>query len=67
MVFNPITEENKEEWIAWLEKQRQFLDGLEQQEVTRDIFNTEEGDLKNVKDMVGNFLATLTNQVVIIN
>lgn len=67
MVFNPITEENKEQWIAWLEEQREFLDGLEQEEITRDIFNTEEGDLRNVKDMVGNFLATLKNQVVTIN
>lgn len=67
MEFQPITEENKQQWIDWLEEQREFLDNRVQDEVTRDVLGTEEGDLKNMKDMVGVLLATLTNKPVTIN
>lgn len=67
-IYQPIeTPAQKQDWINWLEQQKEFLDNLKQEEITREVLNTEEGDLHEFKNMVGNFLATLKGQVVIIN
>ena len=66
MTYEPITEENKGEWIAWLEEHATNLNGKKQEPITRDLLNTEEGDLGTIKDLVGNLLATLKNQPVTI-
>jgi hypothetical protein len=67
-IYNPIeTPEQTEQWINWLENVAKDLNGMEPNgEPSREILNTEEGDLHEFKNMVGNFLATLKKQIVII-
>lgn len=66
MTYEPITQEKKQQWIDWLNSQKQVLNGKPE---TKDnsIFATPEGDVATGKDLVGNFLALLTNQTVQIN
>lgn len=66
MTYEPITEEKKEEFIAWLEEHAAHLNGKKQCPVQREIFQTEEGDIATSKDLVGNLLATLSNKPVTI-
>ena len=61
MEYTPITEENKQEWVEWLTSQQKVLDGREETS-SDEIFKTPEGDIATAKDLVGNFLAYLTNQ-----
>lgn len=67
MTYEPINESNKEGWIGWLTEVAKDLDNKQQNPPTREILNTEEGDLANMKDMVGTLLATLTGNPVEIN
>ena len=54
MIYEPITEESKEDWVNWLEEQAAHLNGKQQTVVTRELLDTEEGDLANMKDLVRN-------------
>lgn len=67
MVYQPINESNKAQWIQWLEIQAAQLQNVVEDRNENALFGTEEGDVANAKDLVGNLLATLTNQPVIIN
>jgi len=64
MYYEPITDETKDQWIQWLQEQVKELNGKKQQTITRELLGTEEGDLANMKDMVGITLATLLQQKV---
>lgn len=66
MTYEPITEEKREQWINWLEEKADDLNGTKQEIPSRDIFDTEEGDLETCKDLVGNLLATLKQQPITI-
>lgn len=66
MDYEIIDEESKQQWIDWLEEKKKDLDGKKQENVTRDLLNTEEGDLALMKDVVGIALAALTGKKVTI-
>lgn len=67
-IYQPIEEPvTKQEWIAYLETQKEWLDGRQQDEITRDIMESQDGDLEDFKRMVGSMLATLKGEIVIIN
>lgn len=69
MEYEPITEANANEWIAWLEEQERQLNGKQIVPIGNRsaIFNTAEGDLVEAKKLVGTLLATLTSERIIIN
>lgn len=66
ITYNPITNKDKQQWIDYLQKKKEHLDGKEE---TKDssLFNDEVGDVATAKDLVGNLLALLTCEPVIIN
>lgn len=64
MEYTPIAEDQKEEWINWLKDQVRVLNGHPDGEGPGPIFKTPIGDVATGKDLVGNFLALLTNQKV---
>jgi len=66
MTYQPVTEtQKKEEFIKWL---KSLISVLEKPGYNpEDIFETGDGTVNTAKDLVGNFLATLTNQSVTIN
>jgi hypothetical protein len=64
-IYNPITPENQEKWINWLEESVELIDGLQQTgEPSREFLNSKDGDLADIKTMVGTMLATLKQQPV---
>ena len=67
MVYTPITEDKKAEWIKWLDSQVAVLNGFPEDPNQAGLFKTPEGDAATAKDLVGNLLATLSNQTVTIN
>lgn len=67
MTYQPITEQNKADWIKWLENQKEILSGKAEVKSDSAIFETPDGDIATGKDLVGNLLALLTNQPVTIN
>ena len=66
ITYNPITNKDKQQWIDYLQKKKEHLNGKEE---TKDssLFNDEIGDVATAKDLVGNLLAILTDKLVIIN
>lgn len=66
MIYQPLTEDEKQMWTHWL---NEVIPQLESLDETNDnqIFTTKEGDVATAKDIVGTFLATLTNQTISIN
>ena len=67
MVYTPITEEKKADWIKWLESQQSVLDGKEENKSQNGIFETPDGDVATGKDLVGNLLALLSQSTVTIH
>jgi hypothetical protein len=67
MEYQPITEDKKQDWIIFLEKQVEILNGQPESKLDNRIFSTPDGDVATGKDLVGNLLATLTNKPVTIN
>lgn len=63
MIYQPIKEDKKQEWINWLKGQVEILSGKPEDSVNR-IFSTPEGDVATGKDLVGNLLATLSGETV---
>lgn len=67
-IYQPISEEQKPEWIDWLQGVANDLNGLQEDgEPKREILQTEAGDLFEVKKLVGLLLANLSGQVVTID
>lgn len=67
-IYQPIPEDKKQDWINWLEEQASFLSTIQNDgEPSREILQTEKGDLQEYKDIVGTFLATLKNNVTTID
>lgn len=67
MDYTPIDEAKKTEWVKWLKNQQEVLNGKPEEKSNNAIFETPDGDVANAKDLVGNLLATLTNETVTIN
>ena len=67
MEYIPITEETKQSWINWLTSQQNVLDGKQEVKGENMVFETPDGDIATAKDLVGNFLALLTNSKIKIN
>jgi len=67
MDYKPITEENKLDWISWLQDQMNILNGKQEIKSDNKIFESPDGDVANAKDLVGNLLATLSNKTITIN
>lgn len=67
MVYAPMTEMEKQEWISWLKSQQNVLNGKPETPGQSQIFETPEGDVATGKDLVGKFLATLSNNEITIN
>ncbi len=67
MVYEPITEDKKQEWIKWLDSQVNVLNNKPVDRSQNGIFETGDGDVKTGKDLVGNLLAVLSGQPVTIN
>lgn len=67
MEYSPINEESKQQWIDWLTSQQNVLNGKQEAKEQNQIFETPEGDIATGKDLVGNFLALLTNKTITIN
>jgi hypothetical protein len=64
MVYTPITDDKKNDWIVWLETQKDILNGKPEDKYTSSIHETDTGDVAAAKDLVGNLLALLTNKPV---
>lgn len=67
MVYEPIKEESKQQWIDWLTSQQDVLNGKQEIKEQNEIFETPDGDIATGKDLVGNLLALLTNKTITIN
>jgi hypothetical protein len=67
MTYEPIQEEQKEQWIMWLNSQVEVLSGKPENKEECSIFETPDGDVATGKDLVGNLLALLTNKPITIN
>lgn len=67
MDYEPISEEKKQQWIDWLTSQQNVLNGKKEVKEQNQIFETPDGDVATGKDLVGNFLALLTNTKITIN
>ncbi len=67
MIYEPINEENKQQWIDWLTSQQGVLDNKPNDSNRNEINETPDGDIQIAKDLVGNLLALLTNKSVTIN
>ena len=65
MTYEPVTDDKKEEWIEFLSRAAGVLDE-KLESADNIIFKTTEGDVATAKDLVGNFLATLTGKPVTI-
>lgn len=57
---------NKEETVSYLKKYIEVLNGQIENDTINVVFNSPEGDVATAKDLVGNFLATLTDATVTI-
>lgn len=66
MIYQPLTTTEKQEWVNWLNEVKSQLESIPKSRDNQ-IFSTEEGDVATAKDIVGTFLATLTNQTIQIN
>ena len=66
VVYNPITEKDKQQWIEFLLLQISILDGRPEDPKNSEIFKTPEGDIATAKDLVGNLLALLTEKPITI-
>lgn len=70
MVYQPITEEKKAEWVTWLQELKNRLDGRPEEggtPETTQVFAMEVGDVATAKDLTGNLLALLTQEEVTIS
>jgi len=67
MEYTPINDESKQQWIDWLTSQQNILNGKQEVKEQNQIFETPDGDIATGKDLVGNFLALLTNKTITIN
>jgi hypothetical protein len=65
MTYEPVTDDKKEQWIEFLSRAAGVLDEKFESDEDK-IFKTVEGDVATCKDLVGNFLATLTGKPVTI-
>lgn len=59
--------EKKPEFIKWLISLKDVLDGKNEVETENDLFRSPDGDVASAKDLVGNFLAFLSEKPVTIN
>lgn len=67
MQFEPITSPEKtQDWVNWLEQQLPLLLEKENNPDDNRLFETPDGDVVTATDIVGHFLATLKNEVVVI-
>lgn len=67
MQYSPINDSNRQQYVDWLNNLATDLNGQEEDPNRKDIFpGSDNGDIATVKDVVGGFLATLTNQNVTI-
>ena len=67
MEYTPINDESKQQWIDWLTSQQNVLNGKQEVKEQNQIFETPDGGIATGKDLVGNFLALLTNKTITIN
>lgn len=66
MEYKPITDDQKQNWINWLNSQVTALSNKREDGAGNKVFETPEGDVATGKDLVGNLLALLTGKTVII-
>jgi hypothetical protein len=65
MRYEPIVkEEDKKNWIKWLDSQVEVLNGRSIDKNDNDLFRTGDGDIATAKDLVGNLYATLSGKAV---
>lgn len=65
MIYNPVEiQDKKEEWIKFLKELVPILDDRSEDKNDNGLLNGPNGDVADVKDLVGNFLALLTNKIV---
>lgn len=68
MNYEPITDETKkQQFINWLKNMAQDLNNRPEVATEKNVYpNSEHGDIATSKDLVGNFLATLSGEPVTI-
>lgn len=65
MNYQPIGEDRKQDFIDWVKNLSMDLEGQPEDPSVKNIFpGSENGDIATIKDLVGNFLATLTNNQI---
>ena len=64
MTYEPLNEEQKQQWIDWLQSMKERLEKMPTNANQHAIFDTPDGDVATAQDIVCNFLATLTNKTV---
>lgn len=69
MNYQPITDaKQKQEFIEWLRKMQADLNGAPEDQSVKNVFPASDtGDIGTAKDLVGNFLATLSGERVTID
>lgn len=69
MEYQPITDPaKKQQFTEWLKNMANDLNGAKEVVTEKNIYpNSEHGDVATSKDLVGNFLATLSGEPVTIN
>ncbi len=68
MVYNGNNvKENKQEYIDWCKKLATEMEGKQEDPKEHTIFpNSSDGDIATIKDLIGSFLAVLTDTPVTI-
>jgi hypothetical protein len=64
MIYQPIKENEKRQWLDKLWFWASVLDGKTEFTAQNEIFEIPEGDISAAKDIVGKFLATLSGKPV---
>ncbi len=67
MIYEPIKDDKKQEWITWLTGLVSVLDGKPENKSDNRILETPDGDVATAKDLAGNLLALLKNEPITIN
>lgn len=59
--------ENKDQYIDWLNNLASDIEKKQEEPKEHNIFpNSQDGDIATIKDLIGNFLAVLTDSTVTI-
>ena len=66
--YQPVTEAQKKDYVNWLDNLTTDIEKFDENPNERNIFpGAEHGDIAMIKDLIGQFKATLTGKEAVIN